>query len=152
MSYEEKELRAAIKSSLVTDILPHDTSVYNKPANAYGVTRIEDFVNYPADLATETEKRSTTGRYGFPVDDSYEVYWPHYVKHYNLTSVGETLDRIMVSSTLEGGTTPLETYAVAIPTGSTTIIGSSVIDLKSLQTKQPQDTCFTQEQKKSKKQ
>lgn len=134
MNISTSEFKKLIESTLVTDILPHDTSVYDKPANRYGVTPIESYSRYVVDLATDTEKHSTTGRYGFPIDDSMEACWPHYVKHYNLTSVGETLDRIMVSSTLEGGTTPLETYAVALNTGSTNMIGSSVIDLKTLRT------------------
>ena len=116
----------------MTDVLPKDKSVYDREANAYGVTKIDEYRTYAIDLATDTEKHITTGRYGFPVDDSGEALWPHYVKHYNLTSISETLDRIMVSSTLEGGTTPLETYAVALNTGSSSLIGSSAIDLKSL--------------------
>ncbi|MBR7172770.1 MAG: hypothetical protein IKD36_03150 [Clostridia bacterium] len=127
-----KEFKKFVEKNLVTDVLPRDTSVYNLEANSYGVTKIDDYRTYAIDLATDTEKHITTGRYGFSVDGSNEAFWPHYVKHYNLTSVGEILDRIMVSSTLEGGTTPLETYAVALNTGSSSLVGSSVIDLKSL--------------------
>lgn len=132
MMENTKEFKKFVEKNLMTDVLPRDTSVYNLEANAYGVTKIEDYRTYAVDLATDTEKHITTGRYGFSVDGSNEAFWPHYVKHYNLTSISETLDRIMVSSTLEGGTTPLETYAVALNTGSSSLIGSSAIDLKSL--------------------
>lgn len=134
MTENPKEFKKFIETNLITDVLPHDSSVYDLPANTYGVTKIDEYKTYAIDLATDTEKHVTTGRYGFPYDGSMEAFWPHYVKHYNLTSTSEILDRIMVSSTLEGGTTPLETYAVALNTGSSPLVGSSVIDLKSLVT------------------
>ncbi len=126
MSKNITEIKKIIKNELDTAYtLPHDYSVARLQANAYGVTPIDGYRTYPVDLATESEKHSTTGRYGFDVDGTREAFWPHYVKNYNLTSTSEILDRIMVSSTLE-----LETYAVSLDSR----LGSSVIDLKSLMT------------------
>ncbi len=127
------EIKKIIEKSLVTNILPRDTSLSRLNPNPNGITKIDNYMTYRFKLPTETEKQTTTGKYGFEYNGNSDIFWPHFVKHYNLSSVSEVLDRILVSSTLEGGTSPLETYAVSLNSASP-IIGSSVIDLNSLMT------------------
>ena len=119
-----------------TNVLPHDTSVASVPANRFGISNMEDYITYTLNLPTQTEKSSTTSCYGFAMKDLEDLYWPHYVKLYNVPTVGEVLDRILVSSILEAQTTPLETYGVCLnATSSSPIISSSAIDLGKLVTK-----------------
>lgn len=131
---EYNAIKELIKAfGLETNILPHDTSVSNMPVRSDGITAISDYARYLHTLPTEEEKRTTTGLYGFRIEEGLDVFWPHYVKNYSLTSRMETLGRIMVNSSLEAYPTPLETYAVSID-GASPILGSSVIDLNHLQT------------------
>lgn len=123
-----------ILKSIQPDILPTDTSVTRKPVNKVGITHFVDHVQLKFEHPTSTEKTSTTTKYGFPIDDSAELYWPHHVKEYNVPSVGEIIDRILVSSVLEAAPVPLETYAVSFDRGEgvPTFVSSSAIDLNSL--------------------
>lgn len=123
-----------ILRSIDTNILPTDTSVTRRPVNKVGITHFTDHVQLKFDHPTATEKTSTTTKYGFPIDDSAELYWPHHVKEYNVPSVGEVIDRILVSSVLEAAPVPLETYAVSFDRGEgvPTFVSSSAIDLNSL--------------------
>ena len=131
---EYNSIKELIKAfGVETNVLPHDTSVANMPARNDGITHITDYTRYSHSLPTEEEKSTTTGLYGFRIEDGLDVFWPHYVKNYNLSSRMETLGRIMVNSSLEAYPTPLETYGVSLD-GANTILGSSVIDLNHLQT------------------
>ena len=133
---EYNAIKELIKAfGLETDVLPHDTSVSNMPVRNDGITPISDYARYRHTLPTEEEKRTTTGLYGFRIEEGLDVFWPHYVKNYSLTSRMETLGRIMVSSSLEAYPTPIETYAVSLD-GPSPILGSSVIDLNHLQTQE----------------
>ena len=130
---EYNSIKELIKAfGIETNVLPHDTSVANMPARNDGITHITDYTRYSHSLPTEEEKSTTTGLYGFRVEDDLDVFWPHYVKNYNLSSRMETLGRIMVNSSLEAYPTPIETYGVSLDAANP-ILGSSVIDLNHLQ-------------------
>ena len=131
-------LKELLKILTTNDILPYDSSIHRKPVNHHGITNIDEYSVYKANLPTESEKSITTGKYGFPLQDGADLFWPHYVKHYNLQSTYEILDRILVSSTLEGGTTPLPTYAVALKdgkAGNIPLVSSTSMDLTRLTTR-----------------
>lgn len=123
-----------ILKSINSDILPHDTSVASRPVNKVGFTHFNDHIPLKFNHPTSTEKTSTTTKYGFPVTESPDLYWPHHVKDYNVPHVGEIIDRILVSSVLEGAPVPLETYAISLDRGEgiPTFVSSSAIDLNSL--------------------
>ena len=125
-------LKELLKILTTNDILPYDSSIHRKPVNHHGITNIDEYSVYNANLPTES------GKYGFPLQDGADLFWPHYVKHYNLQSTYEILDRILVSSTLEGGTTPLPTYAVALKdgkAGNIPLVSSTSMDLTRLTTR-----------------
>ncbi|MBQ4541755.1 MAG: hypothetical protein IJA23_02765 [Clostridia bacterium] len=131
---EYNAIKELIKAfGIETNVLPHDTSVANMQARNDGITPIFDYTRYSHSLPTEEEKSTTTGLYGFRLEEGLDVFWPHYVKNYNLSSRIETLGRIMVNSSLEAYPTPLETYGVSLD-GANPILGSSVIDLNHMQT------------------
>lgn len=135
-SQEYKAIKSLIRAfGLETNVLPHDTCVSKMPVRKDGASPISHYIRYTHSLPTEQEKSTTTGLYGFPIEEGLEVFWPHYVKNYNLTSRMETYGRIMVNSSLEAYPTPLETYAVSLD-GANAILGSSVIDLNHLQTEE----------------
>ena len=127
-----------ILKKVVTDILPTDTSVTRNPVNAVGITHIDKYVPLKFTHPTQTEKTTTTIKYGFAIDDTFELFWPHHVKDYNVPRVGEILDRVLVSSVLEASPTPLETYAIALNRGESLppFVSSSAIDLNSLVVKE----------------
>ncbi len=130
---EYNAIKELIKAfGIETNVLPHDTSVANMPARNDGITPIFDYTRYSHSLPTEEEKSTTTGLYGFRLEEGLDAFWPHYVKNYNLSSRIETLGRIMANSSLEAYPTPLETYGVEL-NGASSILGSSVIDLNHLQ-------------------